>query len=602
MTIYATGNPVGSTNPKDLIDNAQNLDYLILGPLLSYPDRIGVSRLSWAGIEASFAAAQTAKQVAFDDAQELRTSEFAAWLVASTFEIPVDYAAGIVLTRPTQVLRYLGEMYRAKQANLPMTTTAWATDSPKLLAMGDAALRQSLALKPVSGNLPNVDFSHLVDAPTLDPRAYPYNLKVDGTDSGTALQAIVASGRSFFFDPSWNIGSSVGITFAGNARVIDFNGATITQLAAHGAPVITLQGDFAGVKNLKIGGIAGGANAIRTTGFRNSVEFVDASGYYTEEVLYIDGLETRVMQSKFRGGLRGILVNKSDAWFANTYVEQNRQEGVRANAGTISAYHLHSFGNGTKGFYCVGSAFSNWIDCYADTNGEDSWYFFNSSGNKVYGGWGFKGGQKNIVPATGTYYEWMEAGASANNKYISCDASHGSSPLYTAFSWRLAQGSIAFMCAADHEPYTDVSGSRLSNGEYLECTGSLALFSRRQGAYQWRASIPAGGSVTFNAFLRKDILNNLGLNNIAVFSVKCVGRMSDSPSSGVLTFLYPQVQNGSTSTATVKQHLGGADVLSVTAVAATDKGVDVTIANSHATSAVGLTVVIELIADSRSLI
>lgn len=30
MTIQATFNPIGSTSPKDLIDNAQNLDYLVV--------------------------------------------------------------------------------------------------------------------------------------------------------------------------------------------------------------------------------------------------------------------------------------------------------------------------------------------------------------------------------------------------------------------------------------------------------------------------------------------------------------------------------------------------------------------------------------------
>jgi hypothetical protein len=156
MTIYATGNPVGSTNPKDLIDNAQNLDYLILGPLLSYPDRKGVNRLSWAGIEASFAAAQAQRASDFNAAQAQRAADFtaaqaqratdyAASEASRGYENPVPYAAGIALTRVTQIVQYNSELYKAKAGTLPWTTTGvWATDSAKLVSVGDATLRQDL--------------------------------------------------------------------------------------------------------------------------------------------------------------------------------------------------------------------------------------------------------------------------------------------------------------------------------------------------------------------------------------------------------------------------------------------------------------------------
>jgi hypothetical protein len=167
MTIYATGNPVGSTNPKDLKDNAQNLDWLILGPAASYPDRLGVNRLSWAGIEAAFAAAQAARSseyaadksyrdatytadkayrdTTFSADQAYRVTQFNAFLASSGYETPVDYVAGISVTRSTQILKYLGELYRPKVASLPFTTTVWATDAAKLIANGDNSLRQDMA-------------------------------------------------------------------------------------------------------------------------------------------------------------------------------------------------------------------------------------------------------------------------------------------------------------------------------------------------------------------------------------------------------------------------------------------------------------------------
>jgi len=157
MTIYATMNPVGSTSPKDLKDNTQNLDYLSLGPALSYPDRLGVNRLSWAGIEASFAAAQIQrtsdfnaaqdnKQAVFNASQAQRAADYAASEQSRGYENPVPYVAGIALTRVTQLVQYNSELYKAKAGTLPWTTTGvWATDSANLVPVGDAALRQGLA-------------------------------------------------------------------------------------------------------------------------------------------------------------------------------------------------------------------------------------------------------------------------------------------------------------------------------------------------------------------------------------------------------------------------------------------------------------------------
>jgi hypothetical protein len=189
MTIYATFNPIGSTNPKDLIDNAQNLDLLILGPLLSYPDRRGVNRLSWAGIEAAFAAAQASRastftttqatnQAAFDTAQTARATTFTAtqaakqaeydaaqvdrenrfnmWLDLSGFENPpLVYTDGVTLKvdRVTQLIQRSGNLYTVKRpATFPKTLTGtWATDAPGLVLRNDQSIRQDLADPTVGG-------------------------------------------------------------------------------------------------------------------------------------------------------------------------------------------------------------------------------------------------------------------------------------------------------------------------------------------------------------------------------------------------------------------------------------------------------------------
>lgn len=55
MSAYNTLNPVPSTDPRDLDDNATNLDLLVNGAGLEYPDRLGQPRKSYAGMEAEVA-------------------------------------------------------------------------------------------------------------------------------------------------------------------------------------------------------------------------------------------------------------------------------------------------------------------------------------------------------------------------------------------------------------------------------------------------------------------------------------------------------------------------------------------------------------------
>ena len=51
MTTYNTGNPLGSADPKDLYDNAQNLDNAVNSTDLTFNDRLGVQRATYAGLE-----------------------------------------------------------------------------------------------------------------------------------------------------------------------------------------------------------------------------------------------------------------------------------------------------------------------------------------------------------------------------------------------------------------------------------------------------------------------------------------------------------------------------------------------------------------------
>lgn len=131
---YSPDNPVGSTSPKDLMANAENTDLLALGENSSYPDRKGKQRKSWKGME-----------VEHDAAQVHRETQFIDFLGSSGYESPVPYVAGLSLIRPTQTVTYAGKEYRVKSQFIPLITTNWATDEPKLKLIGDDSLQQRLA-------------------------------------------------------------------------------------------------------------------------------------------------------------------------------------------------------------------------------------------------------------------------------------------------------------------------------------------------------------------------------------------------------------------------------------------------------------------------
>jgi len=156
MTIYATGNALGSTDVRDLLDNAQNLDDLMLGQLRQYLDRLGVPRLSWAGIEAAFQEAQVQRSVDFDEAQTNRENVFNQFLTNTQFEsTPIPYVEGspLEVLRPTQLISHEGQLYSVKlPATFPVVLSGvWDVAVASLTPREDASVRQQLAAPTGAG-------------------------------------------------------------------------------------------------------------------------------------------------------------------------------------------------------------------------------------------------------------------------------------------------------------------------------------------------------------------------------------------------------------------------------------------------------------------
>lgn len=144
MAKFNTGNPLGSTDPRDLLDNATIADHYVDDTdSESWPDRFGRERRTWHGME-------------MDSSRQLSSQEdrFQQFLLSSGYVILPDYVDGpITFTARNQVTAYSGDYYRPKASvSLPFTTTgkdstSWANDKGNFVSVGDAALRQELSAK-----------------------------------------------------------------------------------------------------------------------------------------------------------------------------------------------------------------------------------------------------------------------------------------------------------------------------------------------------------------------------------------------------------------------------------------------------------------------
>lgn len=136
---YNTGNPVepsGSSDPRDLHDNAGNIDLSANGEAPTWIDRLGRTRRSLAGIDQQF-----------DSSQASRELEFQEFLLSAGYVDIGDYAPGLLIDARNEIFRKDGEYYRiSPSVEIPyITTGVWGDEQSSFTSIGDAALRQQLA-------------------------------------------------------------------------------------------------------------------------------------------------------------------------------------------------------------------------------------------------------------------------------------------------------------------------------------------------------------------------------------------------------------------------------------------------------------------------
>ena len=249
MTTFNTGNAVPSADARDRFDNSQTFDEVINGGLTYYTSRVGNNVLSFKGMADLFSAAQIDRVSAFNDAQAARDAAFNQFLQNSGYETPVDYAPGISITRPTQIVRYLGELYRPKGSALPFVTSTFAADSAKWIANGDNSLRQELAA-PNGGLLIQLfpSASSFFDSPRVFTNGARVGTRtgltwdVTATNTGEFNHPVTGQGLTPIASPNGDMPARAYNVHRANTGPKNFSGITLAlnKLSINGAGILEL--------------------------------------------------------------------------------------------------------------------------------------------------------------------------------------------------------------------------------------------------------------------------------------------------------------------------------------------------------------------------
>ena len=145
MAKFNTQNKLGSTDPRDLLDNSQIADdYINNKEVESVPDRFGFMRRTWFGMESIFSRLIS-----------LLKSQGDAAISAIGWQELGDWSIGLTLTDRRQVVlfdgswyKYLGDLNHTIKGDSPTNDGGiWSTDNPTgvWVNIGDASIRNELA-------------------------------------------------------------------------------------------------------------------------------------------------------------------------------------------------------------------------------------------------------------------------------------------------------------------------------------------------------------------------------------------------------------------------------------------------------------------------
>ena len=230
MTTFNTGNPIGSTDSRDRLDNTENMDYLENSTTeLTHPDRLGTVRKTRHGMEAEHDAQISAHEVEHDAQMQAFEADFDGRLAGMAFTRVGSFTTGATLTDMRQVLVWEasqggdGHEYGWTGSFSPSGKVVIAGSNPETtggIGAGAWIDRTDVALR---GELGYIDGLHDISVSVVVG---------DGvTDNRPAVYAANALGRPIKFVGVSVIGSALTIT----APIVD----TMQQIFSE-ASVVTI--------------------------------------------------------------------------------------------------------------------------------------------------------------------------------------------------------------------------------------------------------------------------------------------------------------------------------------------------------------------------
>ncbi len=379
MTTYNTGNPVPSADARDRYDNSQVFDEYVTGSGDTTPDRLGIQRRTWRGLE----------------------NAFDAFLTGTAFELPpLVYVDGTPLQvdRATQLIQRSGLLYGVKLPSMfPLTLSGtWATDEPLLTVRNDQSLRQDLA-EP--DGFTQVGALAGVVGDYLPARVHvrKFGVGIDGvTDYSNQLEAAILSGVPLDFgNAPIRISRRISALIPGK---LDWksDGAVILNYAASETPACIDLEILPGFDHRIQGVLEIDGRLLSSVGFRawNKSAAGFPSGYAS---FYASDLKVRNIR---RGSVTsangdGIIIRGG---FTTVYLERPVVSNVRLAAGagilgSVGACGITVFGINT-GYPIQTIVVGPQVDTIMS---EDPAYNADQDGIRVFGPWDTAGAKSNSV-------------------------------------------------------------------------------------------------------------------------------------------------------------------------------------------------------------
>jgi hypothetical protein len=385
----------------------------------------------------------------------------------------------------------------------------------------------------------------------------------DGSDSTTQLQNWINSSKSLFASSASSqreyIYSTLTIT-GENKKLTIVGDVKFTSNDASTNSKITLEDDYIQIENGFFGNIGGNGATIETKGFSNYLINLQVSGSSPTSSLFINGLETKVVKGRYRGGSNAVvLIAKADAYLDGPYIEQGKDGVKTVGAGSVNGYHVHSFNNSRHGFNLSSASFSQFNSCYADTNGENGYTVSDTYAGLTFTDcWAFQSAE---VVAGGVGYQFSN---SQNVKMIGCRIS-GSGAAGTSASIRFSgsDNQVDLMgCTADDEMIGFNAPNTVSG-----CSGVLAKYNNSPNVFRtFGNSIPASSTLTSTIRIKLD--ESIATPSTRSFKVEIVRRSTSGATSGDTALFYVNVNSFGTNT--IQPIVPSSPVISINSISLSD--------------------------------